>query len=372
MQTHRVNLRNQKEVIEFINFPFRIYHKNPYWVPAMWSEMELVMHPDRHPFYRHSNADFFVIKSGRDLLGRIAVLNHRNYNLHHAARAGFFYYFDAVNDPEVSRLLFTAAFDWCKSNDLDSIYGAKGFSRSNGIGVLIEGFDYHPAMGIPYNYPYYPALIERSGFEKETDYLSGYLDSGLQVSDRMEQVAQRLKSSGRFSIKSFSSKKEMLDWVPRVNAVHQAAFENNPGFMPSTEEEFKLIATSMVKVAAPGMINLIMAGDDVAGFMVSYPNVNDAIRKSGGKLWPFGWIHFINAKRNTRIADMNGIGILPRFQGMGANILLYTDLIHTFKRFPFDRAELIQVDERNFKSKSDMENLGVTWYKRHRLYKRLL
>ena len=49
------------------------------------------------------------------------------------------------------------------------VYGPKGLLQGDGIGLLVEGFDYVPAMGIAYNYPYYDTLVKQAGFVKKYD-----------------------------------------------------------------------------------------------------------------------------------------------------------------------------------------------------------
>jgi len=41
----------------------------------------------------------------------------------------------------------------------------------------------------------------------------------------------------------------------------------------------------------------------------------------------------------------------------------------TLRHCKTEYCNLVQVDERNYKSKSDMDKMGVTWNKRHRLYR---
>ena len=370
MQLVKIDPTDKKRANNFIHFPFTLYKENKYWVPPLHGELETVMNHQVHPFYRHSDADFFMVEDGKDVLGRIAVLKNNNFCDYHKTNTAFFYYFESINDPQVSDLLFTSAFEWAKSHACDQMMGPKGFLRSNGQGLLVEGFDLMPAMGISYNMPYYAALIERAGFEKETDHISGYLNHTL--TPRLHQAADRVISRGQFKVKRFSSKKDLLTMIPMVEIIHKKAFENNPGFYPSTEEEFNLIAKSIIAIADPRMIKVIMHNDQVAGFIIAYPNINRAIKRANGRLYPFGWILLLTEKRRTRIADLNGLGLLPEFQGLVGNVLLYAEVEKTLARAGMQYGEIVQVDERNFRSKSDMEFMEVVWNKRHRTYKKSL
>jgi ribosomal protein S18 acetylase RimI-like enzyme len=126
----------------------------------------------------------------------------------------------------------------------------------------------------------------------------------------------------------------------------------------------------MIQIADRRLVKLIMKGEEVAGFIIAYKNICSGIRKSGGELFPFGWFPILLDQRKSHTADINGLGLLPEHQGMGANLLLYTELESTLRDFQIEQAELVQINEQNFKSMSDMENMGVTWNQRHRLYRR--
>jgi len=47
---------------------------------------------------------------------------------------------------------------------------------------------------------------------------------------------------------------------------------------------------------------------------------------------------------------LNGIGLLPQFQGLGGNVLLYAEVENTLAGAGMKRGEIVQVDERNFRS----------------------
>jgi ribosomal protein S18 acetylase RimI-like enzyme len=154
-----------------------------------------------------------------------------------------------------------------------------------------------------------------------------------------------------------------------IKEVQEIAFKDNPNYYPSTEKEFDLIAQSMIQISKPGMIKLIMHEDNVAGFVISYPDISKALRDVKGKLFPLGWIKVLKEKNNTEIVNFNGVGILPKYQGLGANVLLYVELEKTIRSHNYKYAEFVQVNEDNFKSKSDWETLGVSMTKTHRTYR---
>jgi GNAT superfamily N-acetyltransferase len=368
MQVRKLDPDNRQDRKKFIQFPFDLYRSNPYWVPPIQGDMETVMNRIKHPFYQHSNADFFVVESDDQVLGRVAMIHNRNYCNFHKEKVAFFYYYDAVDDFQVSSLLLQAGVDWARAQGLDTILGPKGFLRSQGFGILIEGFDQLPAVGIPYNFPYYDAQLTRFGFRYYTDHISGCLTPSGGLPEKAFAAAEKIKETGNFRVLQYKNKAEMRKWIPKVNQVHHEAFKDNPNYYPSTEAEFELMARNILRIADPRLIKIILKGDQIAGFLLVYPNICRALQRTNGKLWPFGWIQILWEMKTTRRLDFNGVGLLPEYQGRGANILLYVELEKTLRAYGAEFGDLVQVDVRNFRSKSDMETAGARFYKTHRTY----
>lgn len=369
MQIRRIDTTSPQAIRQFINLPFELYKHDHTWVPPLVDDMKFVLNREKHPFYQHSEADFFVAESEGQTLGRIAVLDNRRYNQYHQSGAGFFYYFECIQDPPVAQSLFEAAVAWAKRHHLHRLFGPKGFLITDGFGILIEGFEYRPALGIPYNPPYYVDLVKGCGFQKETDYFSGYLHRDYQLSARIFEVAERVKKRRGFHIKVFKDKAEMRAWGPRIREVYNQAFVNVWGFCPLTEAEVQVIANRLISVAHPRLIKLVMKGDQVVGFLIAYHDISAGLQKARGRIWPLGWLYILLEYRRTKWANLNGIGLLPEHQGVGADTVLFTELEKSLREFQFEHADLAQVNEANAKSKDEMEALGVKWYKRHRIYR---
>jgi hypothetical protein len=370
VQTRILNKEKRSEVRTFKSFPFSLYRGNPYWVPPLPGEIERVMNPAKHPFYSHSEADFIIVESKREILGRLAILHNRNYCSFHHEKTAFFYYFESIDDPQVAENLIDAAQDWARERGLSTIQGARGFLRSSGIGILVDGFETMPAMGIPYNLPYYGKLLESCGFAKAYDHYSGILEK--HPDQAIHKIAEKVLSRGNFYIRDFQDVAEIEPWISKIDDLHHKAFADNPSYYPSTAQEFALLSHDILSIADPKYIKLIMHNDDIAGFILAYPDVNRSIQRCRGHLFPFGWMLILSEKRSPRVIDLNGVGLLPEYQGLGGNVLLYAELDKVIRNPKIKRAEVVQVDERNFRSKSDMQNLGVALTKTHRTYQKTI
>ena len=223
-----------------------------------------------------------------------------------------------------------------------------------------------------YNHAYYDAFIKHVGFQKASDNLSGYLSGHHKSPERYFRIAARVQARRGLWVKTFESKEEMRQWVPRVGRVFREAFSKDPDFHPPSDADIAQFSQKLIPIAEPRLIKLVMQGEEVIGYLFAYPDISAGLQKAKGRLWPLGWVHILFEKRRTKWVNLNGLGALPAYQGRGASILLYAELARSMEQFDFEHAKVVQVGEENPKSRSDMEAMGVEWYKRHRSCRRPL
>jgi hypothetical protein len=372
VQVRKLRTENQRDVKQFAMFPFDLYRFCSQWVPPLISAVKENLNRSKHPFYRHSKADFFVVESEGQVLGRIAVGYNRNFNKYQRSNLAFFGFFEAVEDREVAQTLFDAAFAWARARGADGIAGPRGLIGSDGGGVLVEGFEHRPAMGVSYNLPYYDALIKGVGFDKDRDFFSAYLSRGIDLPERYYGGAERVRQRRGIWVKNFTSKRELRNWVAPAVKAHGTAFSKNYTYYPPTPEEIQAIIGTLFSVADPRLIKLVMKGDQIIGVVLALPDVSAGLQKARGRLWPLGWFHIWRERQRTKWINLPALGMLPSYQGLGGNAVLYAELAQTLTETDYNHAEFVQVDEHNFKSRRELGTLELTWHKTHRSYQRAL
>jgi hypothetical protein len=88
-------------------------------------------------------------------------------------------------------------------------------------------------------------------------------------------------------------------------------------------------------------------------------------------LFPFGLIDLLLEMKRTNAVSVNGMGILPEFQGHGGNALLYYAMGRTLLEFSqFVHVEMTQVAETAEQMRADLKNLNGVEYKNYRVYRR--
>ena len=372
LTVEKVDTWSKAQVRRFVRLPFRLYANHPQWVPPPLGDAALPLNRRKHPFYEHSEADFFIAaRDGRDV-GRIAALENRRYNQYHGTRQAQFYFFDCEEDPEVAAALFERVFDWAQARRLTHVVGPKGFGALDGYGLLVEGFEHRAAMTMMnYNYTYYPRLVEALGFQKEVDFVSCYIGrDAFRLPERVHRIAERVQQRGVLSVQRFRSKRELIAWAPRIGAAYNQAFVHNWEYYPLTEREIGMLTDNLTLVADPRLIKIITHGADVVGFLFAFPDVSAALQRARGHLFPFGILDLLLELRRTNWVAVNGAGIMPEFQGRGGNALLYSEMEKTIRESRFEHGDLTQVAESAVQMRRDLENLGGRPYKNHRVYTR--
>jgi len=373
MNIRKIDTANRKETRQFVQFPNELYRHCPQWVPLPLSD-GLTQLNRRGAFFLHSEADFFVAEDGDHILGRICIMENRHYNDFHQARHAFFYLFDAIDDVEVARSLFEVAIEWSRARGLDTLVGPKGFVPFDGIGMLYQGFEHRPAMGVPYNHAYYNRFMEALGFEKEIDFTSFHVDArAFKMPERIHRVAQRVQERRQLRVKTFASQAEVRRWVPALVETYNKVFVNNWEYVPVTFEETTELTKRMLQIVQPKHIKLILNRyDEVVGFLLTFLDISEALQRTGGKLFPFGWLRLLIALQRTRWINVNGMGILEEYQGLGGNAILYHELEKTLRQGGFEQADLVQMADTVIHMLADVRTMGAKPYKVHRVYRQVI
>lgn len=368
MQIRELDTEHRADRRAWEDLPARLYRCSAQWVPPLAGEARFAFDRRTNPFYAHSEAAFLGVFAGARLLGRMAVLDNSRYNAHHGRRTAFFTLFETVDDDEVVDLLFQGASDWAKRRGLSQLVGPRGFGALDGLGLLVQGHEYVPAMGIPYHLPYYERLLLGQGLRGIEDLHSGYMQRDGVIPERLHAVAARVMERRGLHVATFRHKRELRALIPAFRQLYNRSLALVADNIPLTEAEVAALAQRLLSIADPRLLKLVFRGDELVGFVFAYPDINTAIQRSGGRLWPLGWARLLAAQRTTRLVDINGMGISQEHQGLGGATILFSELIKTLVGSRFERAELVQIRADNERMQRELSSLPIQWAKVHRLY----
>jgi hypothetical protein len=373
LNIEKIDTDNKSQVRRFVELPYRLYKDCPQWVPPLHVDAYLYLDRKKHPFHEHSDVDFFIaVRDGQDV-GRIAAIENKPFNRYHDVKKSNFFLFDCENDSEAVNALFDKVAEWSRARGLDTIVGPKGMGPLDGYGILVFGYEHRQTMTmLNYNFPYYQQLVEAQGFEKEVDFVSCFLPADkFQIPERVERITQRVMQRGGLQVKKFKNKKELVSWASRIGKAYNDAFVNNWEYYPLTQREIDFVVSNIMTIADHRLIKIITHGDDVVGFLFAFHDVSAALQRAKGRLFPFGLLDILLELKRTNTVSVNGMGILPEFQGHGGNAMLYSEMGHTLLDFKqFVHVEMTQVAETTEQMRADLKNLNGVEYKNHRVYRK--
>jgi hypothetical protein len=243
----------------------------------------------------------------------------------------------------------------------------------SGVGILVDGFQHRAAMTMMgWNHRYYSTLLERAGYAPYKHYYSARLQRDtFRMPERVRALAERALARGRFRLWEFRRKRDLLALAPRLGQIYNTAIAaSHPDSYPYTTAELALVIRQFAQVAEPGLIKVIAYDGQPAGFVFGFPDLSAALQRARGRLYPWNLLDLAAEYRRTDSLIINGAGILPEYQRLGGNALLYHTLERTANTGRFRQAEMTQIADTTSLMLSDMQTLGGTVYKTHRVYKR--
>lgn len=373
MRVLEIDTRNRSQVREFLELPFKIYRGCSQWVPPLEMDARSMLNRTRHPYYRESDAAFLMVYSDAgEALGRIAVLDNQRHNRFNQSAIGLFYLLEIVDDFTAFSLLMETAFTWARSRGLTEIIGPKGFTALNGMGMLLRGFDRRPALGIPYNHAYYPEFMEKLGFKGIRDVASGYFNRDLPLPEKVSLVAEKVREKRGLVVQQYASRGDLKKMLPHLKDLYNGSLVGTEDITPMTDREVAEMAGQILWFADPRLIKILMKGDRPVGFLLAYPDISAALQKTGGRLWPFGWVRLLRELKRTDWININGAGIIAEYRGMGGTAVLFDEMAKSVRGGRYIHADLVQIGLENERMQQELSTFGIDFYKMHRIYRRMI
>jgi hypothetical protein len=148
--------------------------------------------------------------------------------------------------------------------------------------------------------------------------------------------------------------------------------EGTTGNVPLSEQEVNKIVDQLIWFANPRLIKIIEKDDKLVGYLLAYPDVSAAVKKINGQVLPFGWVKLLREMRQSEWVNINGAGILEQYQGLGGTAILFSEMYKSVTEGGFKYADLVQIGVDNDKMQRELRDLGIDFYKTHRMYHRAL
>lgn len=358
-------VEDEKDLKDFINLPYKIYERDPCWVPPLISDQKAIF-SRKNPFFEHADVAFFIAKRDNIPAGRIAaIVNHKHIEFHNE-KAGFFGFFETIPDPTVAQALLKSAKEWLKVKRMEIMRGPMNFSTNEECGFLVEGFDISPFLMMPYNPPYYLELVEGYGLKKAKDLFAYMVDVPEEMPSRIIRVADHARSQG-ITVRPLEMKR-FDDEIEDFKRVYNSAWSRNWGFIPMTEKEIEWMAKRLKSLIVPDLALIAEVDGRPAGFFLALPDYNQVLKRLNGRLGLSGIINALWYSRKITDLRLLILGILKDYRKKGIDALFYLEAWEALKKKGFKRVEFSWVLEDNVLVQRAAEMIGAKLYKKYRIY----
>jgi len=357
---------------EFIDLPWKIYAGYPNWVPPLKKEVRRLLDPDRHPFWEFSERILFLARRGPETVGRIAGIMDRHYNQCHNEKMGIWGFFECDDDPEAAAALFAAVETWVRQQGMTFLRGPLNPSLNNESGLLIEGFEYPPVVGMTYNPPYYLRLVDSCGFTKEKDLLAFLIDGEYRLPDWMERLAERTAQKKGVRIRHVDPQHMDAEY-DLIREIYNDSWSGNWGFVPLTENEMRDIQKSVKLFAEPGLVFFIYFDDEPAAVCVIFPDVNPLLKRLNGRIGLLGLLKAFMYRRRINGLRLLMFGVKEKYRQLGLPLLAFRHIYEIGRgKNNYQTLEMGWTLEDNESINSLIEETGAKRYKKYRIFRKPL
>ncbi|MBP4143115.1 GTP cyclohydrolase [Flavobacterium sp. I-SCBP12n] len=324
--------KTKKELKEFIKFPFTLYKNNKNFVPPLILDELESFDKITNPAFETAEAYFYVAKKNNEIVGRItAIINWSEVNDQQKKKVRFGW-FDVIDDIEVTKALLEKVYELGRKHKLDYVEGPMGFSNLDKVGVLTEGFDEVGTMITWYNSPYYATHFEQLGYVKEKEYIESKFPFENVKPEFFEKANDLVKRRYQLRPLNFKTTKEVMPLVDQMFDLFNKSYASLSTFVAISDTQKEYFKKKYISFINPEFIKFVIDKDDnIVAFSIVMPSFTEALQKANGKLFPFGFLHLLRAKKQSKDVLFYLIGVLPEYQNKAVTAVIFKEYYETFK-----------------------------------------
>jgi len=366
----------------FVDVPFGLYADDPNWVPPLKTEALGLITPEKNGWFSHAKAQLFLAEQDGRVVGRISA-HIDTLALTMPAEQGFgpgvgqWGLMEAESEP-VFQALLAAAETWLRAQGMTRALGPISMSIWEEPGLLIEGFDHPPTIMMGHARPEYRGWIERAGHRPIKQLMTYEVD----ITREFPPIVQRIIKSGeknpRIVIRNVD-KSKFEDEAAIILAILNDAWSSNWGFVPLTPPEIKDVGVKLKPIVFNDLIRIAEVDGKPVAFMITLPDLNEAIKPLRGNLFPFGWAKLLLWLRKPRVKTVRVplMGVVKELQASRMASQLAFMMIEYIRRasssgYGASRAEIGWILDDNQGMRSIAETIESRMNKVYQVYEKTL
>jgi GNAT superfamily N-acetyltransferase len=292
---------------KFVDLPFRLYADDPNWVPPLRNEALGLITPGKNGWFSHAQAQLFLAERAGRVVGRISA-HIDTLALTMPAAQGFgpgvgqWGLFDA-EDADIGAQLIETAEDWLRGQGMTRALGPISMSIWEEPGLLIDGFDHAPTIMMGHAKPEYRSWIEGAGYAPVKQLLTYDLDITQEFPPIVKRIIQSGERNPRIRVREVDKSKFEAEAAIILDILNDA-WSDNWGFVPLTPPEIKDVGVKLKPIVFNDLIRVAELDGKPVAFMITLPDLNEAIKPLNGNLLPFGWARLLLWLRAPKVRTM--------------------------------------------------------------------
>ncbi len=322
-------VKTKKDLKKWVDFPNKLYKGNKYYVPFLFNDEMDTFTKEKNPAYEYCETKLFLAYQGKKIVGRIGALLNHAYNEKWNKLAMRFTRFDFIDDYEVSEALFNEVVTWAKENNLNEVMGPIGFHDMDHEGMLVEGYEELNMSITFYNYPYYLTHMERLGLKKDIDWMEFQLLVPEKLDERIKKISDYIMNKNGFKVVMYTDRKLLKKEAYDAFKVIDKEFGKLYGTVPLTDKVInKALADYIPIVNLKYVCTVKDKNNKIIGFAVLVPSIAKALKKSNGRMFPFGIFRLLKAlKGKNDTLEMFFVAVSEEYQKQGIPAIIINTIL---------------------------------------------
>lgn len=369
-----IKVSNKKQLDEFIDFPNELYKNDEFYIKPLRRDYKKYLLGETTAVNKVGESQMFLAYKDGKAVGRIMAGTNEELNEYKNIKDAYFSQYEAIDDPDVSKALYNAVFDWCREKGMTKLKGPMSLpGGDDNRGFLCDNFDDYPTIQNVYNKPYYTKQAEENGLVKYHDCYAFGIEPSEELLRRYGKVIPYAMEKYKFRLDKINLGKEAIK--PDAKDISEVIKKGMPetedwiDFMPPSDEEINDIVNACRPLADNDFIFIARnEKNEPIAFNITMPDYNQVIKKMNGKMNFRGIITFLNNKKKIDRLRVFVLFVIPEYRNKGVTQAMYYQMMKSAVEKGYKSVEGSTIWDYNVPMLNDLLKAGGKITKTYRVY----
>ena len=368
-----VEVTTKAQLRRFVDYPNELYKDVPQFVPATYDDDMGDWDKKKNPAFAYCDARCWLAMRDDEVVGRIGAILSKKSNEKWGTHRLRFTQVDFIDDAEVVDALFGTVEEWARQLGCDEVHGPLGFTDLDREGLLVEGFDRQSCFFTYYNHPYYLDHLTRLGYVKDVDWIENLITvpTDPAVYAKWEKLSNYVLKRNKLHVFNARSRLSYGPILKKFFELVNVAYAPLYGTVELSDEQIARYAAKFAPLVNPNLTCFVMDEEEnLVALGVAAPSIAKALKKSRGRIFPFGWAGLLHAFLKNDTIDLLLIAVRPDLQSKGVNAIVMNKIMQGCRKMGITHAETGPTLELNDKVLAQWKTFDIEQHKRRRCFKK--